>query len=215
MNSPIARIDLRLPGRWYGWRPGEGPRAATAAAALLAAGPVAGSRLRAAVEAVDRAVVGLNARHVRVGAWVPDGSGDVVATLACELLAEAPGGPDAAEGHLARVRRRVYRSQRTPTRVTHHAASLRQLPAGPAVVALRSQGAARHEVAWTVFPPGAAEAVELRFETRDAERVGALGAEAERVCASLAVVLARHAPPDGRALPGRPPPARARTGAPR
>ena len=34
MNSPIARIDLRLPGRWYGWRPGEGPRAATAGAGL-------------------------------------------------------------------------------------------------------------------------------------------------------------------------------------
>lgn len=193
MNTPISRLDLHLPERWCGWRPGEGERAARQAAAELATGPVAGNRLRAAVEAIDRAVLALNARHVRVGAWVPDGSGDVVAGLACELLAEAPDRPDAAEVYLARVQRKVSRSRRTATRVTYHTASLHEVPAGRAVVALRSHGPARHEVAWTVFPPGSAEVVELRFDTRSTSRFPEVVDEAAGIAQGLGVTL--YGPP--------------------
>lgn len=189
MNRQISRIDLRLPERWCGWRPGEGPRAARQAASDLAVGPVAENRLRSALEAIDRAVVALNSRHVRVGAWVPDGSGDVVAGLACELLAEAPDGPDAAEAYLGRVQRKIYRSRRTATRVTYHTASLREVAAGRAVVTLRSHGVIRHDVIWTVFPPGSVEAIELRFDTRSTPRYQEVVDEADRIGEQLGVAL--------------------------
>ncbi|GEL47661.1 hypothetical protein CHO01_27770 [Cellulomonas hominis] len=189
MNRQIARIDLRLPDRWCGWRPGEGLRAARQAAADLASGPVAENRLRSALEAIDRAVLAQNSRHVRVGAWVPDGSGDVAAGLACELLAEAPDGPDAAEAYLGRVQRKIYRSRRTATRVTYHTAGLREVAAGRAVVTLRSHGVVRHEVIWTVFPPGSVEAVELRFDTRSTPRYQDVMDEAELIGERLGVAL--------------------------
>ncbi|WP_158370742.1 hypothetical protein [Cellulosimicrobium cellulans] len=189
MKHEISRIDLRLPERWRGWRPGDAPRVAQRFAAELTSGPVAAARLRSALEAVDRAVVGLNARHVRAGAWVPEPTGDVVAGLACEILAEVPAGPAAATAHLHRVRRKIARSRRTATRITYHAASLREVPAGDAVVTLRSHGVLRHEVIWTVFPPGAAEAVELRFDTRSSERYQDVVAHAETIALRLRVGL--------------------------
>jgi hypothetical protein len=130
-----------------------------------------------------------NSRHVRVGAWVPDGSGDVAAGLACELLAEAPDGPDAAEAYLGRVQRKIYRSRRTATRVTYHTAGLREVAAGRAVVTLRSHGVVRHEVIWTVFPPGSVEAVELRFDTRSTPRYQDVMDEAELIGERLGVAL--------------------------
>ncbi|MEN1973737.1 hypothetical protein [Cellulomonas olei] len=187
MDRQIASIDLQLPERWRVWRPGDGPRAARRAADELASGPVAGARLRAAVEAVDRAVLDLHTRHVRAGVWVPEPTGDVAASLACELLAESPEGPDAADTYLGRVRRKVYRSRRTTTRIAHHAASRSQVPAGAAVVALRSEGAARHEVVWTVFPPGARQAVQLRFDTRGSQRYPELLRHAESIATGMRV----------------------------
>ncbi|VTR75678.1 hypothetical protein [Cellulomonas hominis] len=198
----ISRIDLRLPRRWCGWRPGDGLRAAHRAADALTAGPVAAARLRSALEAVDRVVAGHGGRPVRAGAWVPDPSGDVVAGLACELLADVPAGPDAAGTYLDLVRRRVRRSHRTPTRVGYHAVTRRDLPAGPAVVALRSHGAHRHEVVWTVFPPGAAEAVELRFDTLDQDRYPHLVDAADGIAQELRVTLT--APSVAGASAGRP-----------
>jgi hypothetical protein len=189
MKHEISRIDLRLPDRWCGWRPGDAPRIAQRFAAELTAGPVAAARLRSALEAVDRAVVGLHARHVRAGAWVPEPTGDVVAGLACEILAEVPAGPDAAAAYLHRVQRKIYRSRRTTTRVSYHTASLRELPAGDAVVTLRSHGVLRHEVIWTVFPPGAGEAVELRFDTRSTERYQDVITHAEQIAQRLRVGL--------------------------
>ncbi|HYQ74192.1 hypothetical protein [Cellulomonas sp.] len=189
MKHEISRIDLRLPDRWCGWRPGDAPRIAQRFAAEFTAGPVAAARLRSALEAVDRAVVGLHARHVRAGAWVPEPTGDVVAGLACEILAEVPAGPDAAAAYLHRVQRKIYRSRRTATRVSYHTASLRELPAGDAVVTLRSHGVLRHEVIWTVFPPGAGEAVELRFDTRSSERYQDVITHAETIAQRLRVGL--------------------------
>lgn len=190
MNRHISRIDLRVPDRWCSWRPGDGPRAARRAAAELAGTPLAVTRLRAALEAVDRAVVGHHSRHVRAGAWVPEPTGDVVAGLACELLAEAPEGPDAALAFLGRVQRKIYRSRRVPTRTVYHAVDLREVPAGYAVVTLRSHGSSRHEVAWTVFPPGAIEAVDLRFDTRAVTRFPRLVEHAETIAHGLRVTLA-------------------------
>ena len=194
MNHQIARIDLRLPERWCGWRPGDSPRVAARLAADLTAGPVAAARLRAALGAVDRAVVDLNTRHVRAAAWVPGPTGDVVGTLACELLAGASGAPGAAKLHLGRVQRKIYRTRATATRTAYHAASLRAVPAGQAVVTLRSHGVQRHEVIWTVFAPGAEEAVELRFDTRDPERYQELIAHAEAIAHGLRVTVARPRP---------------------
>lgn len=195
MKHEISRIDLRLPPRWCGWRPGDAPRVARRFADDLAGGPVAVARLRSALEAVDRAVVGLNARHVRAGAWVPEPTGDVVAGLACEILVEVPVGADAAAAYLHRVQRKIARSRHTATRITYHAASLRELPAGQAVVALRSHGVLRHEVIWTVFPAGASEAVELRFDTRSSERYQDLVTHAETIAHRLRVGLTGRRPP--------------------
>jgi hypothetical protein len=194
MKHEISRIDLRLPDRWCGWRPGDAPRIAQRFAAELTTGPVAAAHLRAALEAVDRAVVGLHARHVRAGAWVPEPTGDVVAGLACEILAEVPAGPDAAVAYLHRVRRKIARSRRTATRVAYHTASVREVPAGDAVVTLRSHGVLRHEVIWTVFPPGAGEAVELRFDTRSSERYQDVITHAEAIAQRLGVGLTAPRP---------------------
>lgn len=202
MNRQISRIDLRLPDRWCGWRPGDGPRVARRAASELAGTPVAVTRLRAALEAVDRAVVALHSRHVRAGAWVPEPTGDVVAGLACELLAEAPDGPDAASAYLGRVQRKIYRSRRAPTRTAYHAVDLRTVPAGQAVVTLRSHGTARHEVIWTVFPPGAVEAVELRFDTRVVDRFPVLVEQAEAIARELRVTLTEPTATGATVLPG-------------
>lgn len=193
MRHQIARIDLRLPERWCSWRPGEGSRVVARAAADLAGGPVAEARLRAALEAVDRAVVEQRAFHVRAGAWVPDPSGDVVAGLACELLAEAPDDEEPATVFLRRVRRKISRSRRSATRVAYHAVTAREVPAGDAVVTLRSHGVQRHEIAWTVFPPGAGGAVELRFDTRSLSRYQELIAGAERIVHDLGITVARPA----------------------
>lgn len=193
MTQQIARIDLRLPERWCSWRPGSDRHVVERAATLLARGPVAQARLRAALVAVDRAVVEQRTHPVRAGAWVPDPSGDVVAGLACELLAEVPDEGDPVEGHLRAVHREIARSRRSTTRVTYHAATARVLPAGGAVVTLRSHGVQRHEVTWTVFPPGAAGAVELRFDTRSADRYAEVAARAEAIAHDLAVVLVRPA----------------------
>lgn len=189
MNRQISRIDLGLPDRWCAWRPGDARRIARRAAAELAGTPIAETRLRSALEAVDRAVVEHNTRHVRAGAWIPEPSGDVVAGLACELLAEAPDGPDAAEAYLGRVNRKIYRSRRSSTRMSYHAATLREVPAGRAVVTLRSHGVLRHEVIWTVFPPGAVEAVEMRFDTRHSDRYQDLITQAEAIAQGLQVAL--------------------------
>ncbi|WP_454050686.1 hypothetical protein [Cellulomonas sp. Marseille-Q8402] len=194
MSQQISRVDLRLPDRWCAWRPGDAPRVAQRLAAGLTTGPVAAARLRAALTAVDRAVVELNARHVRAAAWVPEPSGDVVGGLACELLAEAPTGDGAANSYLLRVKRKIYRSARVPTRTTFHASTLREVPAGEAVVTLRSHGVTRHEVIWTVFAPDAAEAVELRFDTRDRERYQDLIAHAETIATALQITVARPRP---------------------
>ncbi|GIG38085.1 hypothetical protein [Cellulomonas pakistanensis] len=204
MKHQISRIDLRLPPRWCGWRPGDAPRVAQRFATDLTSGPVAAARLRSAIEAVDRAVVGHHSRHVRAGAWVPEPSGDVVAGLACELLAEVPDGPGAAASYLHRVRRKIYRSRTQTTRYAYHATSLREVPAGDAVVTLRSHGVLRHEVIWTVLPPGSAEAVELRFDTRSSERYQDLITHAETIAHGLQVVLA--APRPSTVLPGAPRP---------
>jgi hypothetical protein len=201
MNAEIARIDLTLPERWCSWRPGDGPRQIARAAADLTSTPVARARLRAALEAVDRSVVEQNARHVRVGAWVPDASGDVVAGLACELLVEAPEDPDPATAYLRRVQRKIYRSRRQATRLVHHAAQLQDLPAGGGVLTLRSHGVQRHEVLWTVFPPGARQAVELRFDTRSAPRYEELAEHAEQIATGLRVALAH---PGGHERPPSP-----------
>src|SRR6478736_6445198 len=115
MKHEISRIDLLLPDRWCGWRPGDAPRIAQRFAAELTAGPVAAARLRSALEAVDRAVVGLHARHVRAGAWVPEPTGDVVAGLACEILAEVPAGPEAGS---TRRRRRCSKTTEVRTSTT-------------------------------------------------------------------------------------------------
>jgi hypothetical protein len=139
-------------------------------------------------------VVDLNTRHVRAAAWVPDPSGDVVGGLACELLAGASGAPGAAEGYLRRVQRKVYRTRHLTTRMAYHTASLREVPAGEAVVTLRSLGTQRHEVIWTVFAPGSAEAVELRFDTRDPDRYQELITHAETITQGLRVGLARSRP---------------------
>jgi hypothetical protein len=207
MSNQIARIDLRLPGRWCGWRPGDAPRVAQRLAAELTESPVAEARLRAALTAVDRAVVDLHTRHVRAAAWVPEPSGDVIGGLACELLAGASGAPGAAQAHLGRVHRKIYRTRRTTSRTSYHAASLREVPAGEAVVTLRSHGVTRHEVIWTVFAPGAAEAVELRFDTRDPDRYQELISHAETIAQALRVTVARGRPgpvtPRGD-VPGRP-----------
>lgn len=207
MKHEIARIDLRLPARWCGWRPGDAPRLAQRLAAELTSGPVAAARLRSALEAVDRAVVAHHSRHVRAGAWVPEPTGDVVAGLACELLAEVPDDPDPSQTYLRRVQRKIARSRRVPTRIGYHAASLREVPAGDAVVTLRSHGVQRHEVIWTIFPPGAGEAVELRLDTRSSERYQELVAHADVIARGLRVGLlpARAA--------GLRPPARAAAGA--
>lgn len=204
MKHEISRIDLRLPERWCGWRPGDAPRVAQRFAADLTTGPVAAARLRSALEAVDRAVVGLHARHVRAAAWVPEPTGDVVAGLACEILAEVPAGPDAAAAYLHRVQRKIARSRRVTTRVTYHTASLRELPAGDAVVTLRSHGVLRHEVIWTVFPPEAGEAVELRFDTRSTERYQDLLAHAETIAHRLGVGLTAPRASAPRPAPPRP-----------
>jgi|GEM_PF-1019432 len=197
MKHEISRIDLRLPERWCGWRPGDAPRIAQRFATDLTTGPVAAARLRSALEAVDRAVVGLHTRHVRAGAWVPEPTGDVVAGLACEILAEVPAGPEPAAAYLHRVQRKIYRSRRAATRIAYHTATLRELPAGSAVVTLRSHGVLRHEVIWTVFPPGAGEAVELRFDTRSSERYQDLISYAEAIAHRLrvGVTLPRAAAP--------------------
>lgn len=202
MNRQISRIDLRLPDRWCGWRPGDGPRVAGRVASELAGTPVAVTRLRTALEAVDRAVVAHHSRHVRAGAWVPEPTGDVVAGLACELLAEAPDGPDAASAYLGRVQRKIYRSRRAPTRTAYHAVRLRTVPAGQAVVTLRSHGTARHEVIWTVFPPGAVEAVELRFDTRVIDRFPVLVEQAEAIAHGLRVTLTEPTTRGATVLPG-------------
>lgn len=194
MTHHISRIDLRLPERWCGWRPGEAPRVARRIAADLTSGPVAAARLHAAIRAVDRLVVECRTRHVRAGAWVPERSGDVVAGLACELLADVADGRDPALAHLRRVRNAAARCRRTPTRLSYHAVSRRTLPAGDAVVTLRSHGVLRHEVIWTVFPPGTSEAVELRFDTRTAERYQEVVAHAEAIAESLVVGLTAHRP---------------------
>jgi hypothetical protein len=204
MNHQIARIDLRLPERWCGWRPGDSPRVAARLAADLTAGPVAAARLRAALTAVDRAVVDLHTRHVRAAAWVPDPSGDVVGALACELLAGASGAPGAAKAHLGRVQRKIYRTRGTASRTSYHAASQRDVPAGEAVVTLRSHGLLRHEVIWTVFAPGAAEAVELRFDTRDPDRYQELITHAEAIAHGLRVTVARPRPSLVTPRPGAP-----------
>lgn len=204
MKHQISRIDLRLPARWCGWRPGDAPRVAQRFAAELTSGPVAAARLRSALEAVDRAVVQHHSRHVRAGAWVPEPSGDVVAGLACELLAEVPDGPGAAPEYLHRVQRKIYRSRRTTTRVAYHVTSLREVPAGEAVVTLRSHGVLRHEVIWTVFPPRAAEAVELRFDTRSGKRYQDLIGHAETIAQGLQVGLT--APRPSTVLPAAPRP---------
>jgi hypothetical protein len=188
-RRPITRIDLRLPARWCGWRPGDGARAAHRAAAELAGGPVAAARLRSALEAVDRVVAGHGGRHVRAGAWVPDPSGDVVAGLACELLTDVPGGADAAAAYLDVVQRRVRRSHRGPSRIGYHAVARQEVPAGPAVVTLRSHGTHRHEVVWTVFPPGAVEAVELRLDILDHDRYPHLVEAAHGIAQDLRVTL--------------------------
>lgn len=190
MNRQISRIDLRLPERWCGWRPGDGPRAARRAAAELAGTPVAATRLRAALEAVDRAVVEHNSRHVRAGAWVPGPTGDVVAGLACELLTEIPDAPDIARAYLGRVQRKANRARLAPSRTSYVSVDVREVPAGPAVVTVRRHGSHRHEVAWTVFPPGAVEAVELRFDTRSAQHLPALVEQAEKISRGLRVLLA-------------------------
>lgn len=194
MNHQISRIDLRLPDRWCGWRPGDAPRVARRLASALTRSPVAAARLRASLTAVDRAVVELNTRHVRAAAWVPDPSGVVVGGLACELLAEVPTGAGAAKNYLDRVKRKIYRSRRIATRTSYHAASLRDVPAGEAVVTLRSHGVTRHEVIWTVFAPGAAHAVELRFDTRDPDRYQDLIAHAETIASELTITVARPRP---------------------
>ncbi|RMI08661.1 hypothetical protein [Cellulomonas triticagri] len=191
MNQQIVRIDLPLPDRWCGWRPGEGPRVAARAAAALTDSPVAETRLRSALEAVDRAVVEQHSHHVRVGAWVPDLSGDVVGGLACEILAGAADGLDPAAEFLGRVKRKIGRSRRTATRLIYHSASVRTVPAGGAVVTLRSHGAHRHEVVWTVFPAESRGAVELRFDTRAGSRFEELVAHAEAVVRDLRVTFAR------------------------
>lgn len=202
MNRQISRIELRLPDRWCGWRPGDGPRIARRAAVELAGTPVAVTRLRAALEAVDRAVVEHNTRHVRAGAWVPEPTGDVIAGLACELLAEVPEGPDAARAYLGRVQRKIYRSRRVPTRTSYLSALVREVPAGQAVVTLRSHGSTRHEVAWTVFPPGAVEAVELRFDTRSTAHFPELVDQAEEIAHRMRVTLAQPVVTGATVLPG-------------
>lgn len=208
MNQQIARIDLRLPERWCGWRPGDAPRVAPRLAAELTGTPGAAARLRAALTAVDRAVVEQHTHHVRAAAWVPDPTGEVVAGLACELLAGASGTPGAGKSHLFRVQRKIYRTRSTATRLSYHAASLRDVPAGEAVVTLRSHGVTRHEVIWTVFAPGAAQAVELRFDTRDPERYQELITHAEAIASGLRVAVAKPrsspvTPPRG-GVSGRP-----------
>ncbi|MFF1530760.1 hypothetical protein [Cellulomonas sp. NPDC058312] len=190
MNTHISSIDLQLPERWCGWRPGDVARIARRAAAGLTRSPVADARLRSALVAVDRAVVEQNARHVRAGVWVPDPSGDVVGGLACELLVEAQAVDDPPSTHLRRIRRKIYRTRRAATRLSYHGVDVREVPAGSAVVTQRSLGVQRHEVIWTVFPPGSTQAVELRFDTRSRERYPELLVHAEQIALDLRVTLA-------------------------
>jgi hypothetical protein len=165
-------------------------RNARRAAAGLTRSPVADARLRSALVAVDRAVVEQNARHVRAGVWVPDPSGDVVGGLACELLVEAQAVDDPPSTHLRRIRRKIYRTRRAATRLSYHGVDVREVPAGSAVVTQRSLGVQRHEVIWTVFPPGSTQAVELRFDTRSRERYPELLVHAEQIALDLRVTLA-------------------------
>lgn len=190
MNLPISSIDLRLPERWCGWRPGDVARITRHAAAGLTRTPVAHARLRSALAAVDRAVVDLNARHLRAGVWVPEPSGDVVAGLACELLVEAQAVDDPPATHLRRIRRKIYRSRLGATRLSYHGVDVHEVPAGNAVVTQRSHGVQRHDVIWTVFPPGSTQAVELRFDTRSKARYPELLAHAEQIARDLRVTLA-------------------------
>ncbi|MDM8084499.1 hypothetical protein QUV83_06975 [Cellulomonas cellasea] len=188
MTQQIVGWKLGVSPTWGGWQPGEVPVDADAVAERLADGPAAQDRVRAAVQAVDAEMREAKAALLQLGVWVPDRStGEVYGTMVLELRVDAPSAAD----FLAAVRKPP---RDRSVKVFHHDSAAAEVDAGPAVVVTRAQADRKtrvvlNEIEWTVFPPGATDAVQIVFGTPVAEFAQALADESVDTVNRLTVTL--------------------------
>jgi len=185
------RIDewrLGFHDTWGGWKPGTGAEIADRLAAELADGTEAQARAREGIEAVDSRYDPTSSVMYASAVWVPHReTGQVYAFMEMELLV----GSMSPEEYLARNRRPP---RDRSIKLFHHDIAPGEVNAGPAVIGTRSFADKKTKsvwtsIHWTVFPPGAVEALELSFATQVAAYAQTMSDESVKLVNSLSVTL--------------------------
>ncbi|UZN04782.1 hypothetical protein [Cellulomonas sp. S1-8] len=185
-------MNYSYPDCWAGWTPGWSfARFAREIAGELAEpGP--------ASEVTARAVGLVNADSLRKrgivaqnAVWVPDRSTGEVAAILDVTIIVAPGGESAPERHLARNLRKDFG---WTTRIVDYAAQTSEVPAGRLTieqVLLRRFGERQVQgfLFLNVFPPGAAEAASLVFNTVHLDLVTEVARQGRMIAESLELTL--------------------------
>ncbi|UZN04781.1 hypothetical protein [Cellulomonas sp. S1-8] len=177
---------------WGGWVPA--PSVGTVASGLsreLADQGPAREVTRRSIELVNsdslrkRGIVAANA------VWVPVRSTGEVAAILDLTVIQAPGGESAPEQHLARSLRKDFG---WTTRIVEYAAQTSEVPAGRLTieqVLLRRFGERQVQgfLFLNVFPPGAAEAASLVFNTVHLDLVTEVARQGRMIAESLDLTL--------------------------
>ena len=188
MKDRIDDWELGLHDTWGGWKPGTGAASADRLAAKLADGAEAQARAREGIEVVDSAYDPSVSFLFAYGVWVPHReTGQIYAVLEMELLV---GSMTPEEYRAGASRPRRDRS----IKLFHLDTALAEVNAGPAVITTRSFAHKRTKsvwsaIKWTVFPPGAVEALALTFATQVAEYAETMADESVTIANSLSVTL--------------------------
>jgi hypothetical protein len=190
VTGQIVDWALDASPEWGSWRPGRGPDEADGVAARLSDGDAARALVREAVLAFD--AEDHPGAVLTSALWVPDRTtGQPYGVLRVELLVDAPGEHTSAESFAADARRPA---RRRGYKVFHQDVATTEVDAGPAVIATVTYAEKQTRqvvtvVRWTVFPPGADEAVQLEFSTPLAEVAEALAQQSIAVVNTLRVTL--------------------------
>jgi len=194
MTKAIVDWNLSIPEGWLAWvrggsNPLDGPLSQVPE---FADGDEAQARVRASVESTEAVAAELEGWITLRGIWVPDRStGQPVATLTMEQMAEPPGTVVSVESYMPHVRKapRVR-----GVKVVHYDVAPADTNAGPAVIATytllnKRTGEAIIGVDWTILPVGAHELVKVQVVTPYSAMADAMGEQSAILANNLTVTL--------------------------
>ena len=176
MAEKIKDYRIGAPPTWGSWVPREAAGHVDAVAEKVATGEAAQARVREAVLLFD-ATVPVDTAPLTAAVWVPEPStGEIYGFLFADLLRGETGAALSAEVFLQRVKKAP---RERGVKLFDHSTSAAEVEAGPAVIEMRrwaekGSGQVLSSVAWTIFAPGASEAVRLEFTTPVAQVFDAL-----------------------------------------